>query len=153
MDSEVRPQLRIRPFESGEDLKGLSLEIPSDLSRIKEAVELVSGQCVKMGLGHRAASFNLRVALSEAISNAILYGNKLDVKKTVNVTAEAAGEKISIRVADEGPGYDPAAVPDPTTPERIKSPDGRGLFLIRNLVDEVTFSERGNAICMVLRRS
>jgi serine/threonine-protein kinase RsbW len=153
MDSEVRPQLRIRPFDGEEDMTGLSLEIPSDLSRIEEAVEIVSGQCVKMGLGRRAASFNLRVALSEAIANAIMYGNKLDIKKTVNVTAEAAGEKISVRVVDEGSGYDPTAVPDPTTPERIALSDGRGLFLIRNLVDEVTFSERGNAICMVLRRS
>ncbi len=153
MDSEVQARLKIRPYDGAGDLFGLSLKIPSDLSRIEEAVELVSGQCVKMGLGRRTASFNLRVALSEALANAILYGNKMDVKKSVNVTAEAAGEKISVRVVDEGLGYDPAAVPDPTTPERIKLTDGRGLFLIRNLVEEVTFSERGNAICMVLRRS
>ena len=146
MGSDVRPQLKIRPVDGSGDLPGLSLEIPSDLSRIEEAVELISRQCVEMGLGSRTASFNLRVALSEALANAILYGNKMDVKKSVNVTAEAIGERISVKVVDEGSGYDPTSVPDPTTPERIAIPDGRGLFLIRNLVDEVTFSERGNAI-------
>jgi serine/threonine-protein kinase RsbW len=56
-------------------------------------------------------------------------------------------------VADQGDGFDPAIVPDPTLPERLEEEDGRGLFLIRQLVDEVRFNDRGNAICMVLRRA
>ena len=153
MDSERGPQPGAGRSEGTGSQSKLSLEIPSDLSRIEEVVELVSEQCVEMGLGVHAAKFNLRVALSEALANAMLYGNKMDVNKSVSITAEATDGIISVRVVDEGLGFDPDTVPDPTTPDRIKRPDGRGLFLIRNLVDEVTFSERGNAICMVLRQS
>lgn len=131
----------------------LSLEIPSDLSRIEEVVALVSDQCVVMGLGVHTAKFNLRVALSEALTNAMLYGNKMDVNKNVSITAEVVDGIVSISVVDQGLGFDPDTIPDPTTPDRIQRPDGRGLFVIRKLVDKVTFSERGNAICMVLRLS
>jgi len=60
---------------------------------------------------------------------------------------------LTVQVCDQGDGFDPSVVPDPTEPNRLERDDGRGLFLIRNLVDEVRFNERGNTICMVLRRA
>ncbi len=153
MASEVRQKLTINPVDRDREARGLSVDVPSDLQCIEEAVELVSVRCQEMGLCPKTARFNLRVALSEALANAMLYGNKMDPSKTVRVTAQASLDSVSVNVVDEGAGYDPSAVPDPTRPERISLPNGRGLFLINRLVDEVTFNERGNAICMVLRRS
>ena len=60
---------------------------------------------------------------------------------------------VSLEVRDEGSGFDPGDVPDPTDPARIDLPTGRGLFLIRQLADEVRFNDRGNAICMIMRRA
>ena len=93
------------------------------------------------------------MALSEALSNAIVYGNGLDPSKSVDVRVELGDSGIAVHVCDEGDGFDPRTVPDPTLPERVDRPDGRGLFLIRQLVDDVSFNDRGNSICMILRRA
>lgn len=70
----------------------------------------------------------------------------------MQVTALIEGSDVTICVADEGGGFDPATIPDPTTPERLELENDRGLFVIRNLVDELRFNDRGNCIWMVLRR-
>lgn len=130
-----------------------SMRVPTDLEIVEEAVDVIARHCLASGLGARAARFNLRVALSEALSNAIVYGNGLDPSKSVDVRIEIATQNIVVHVSDEGDGFDPSSIPDPTLPDRIDRPDGRGLFLIRQLVDNVSFNDRGNAICMILRRA
>jgi serine/threonine-protein kinase RsbW len=131
----------------------ISLRVPTDLQAVEEAVDVIARHCLASGLGARAARFNLRVALSEALSNAIVYGNGLDPSKSVDVRVEFATRAIAVHVSDQGEGFDHTSVPDPTLPDRVDRPDGRGLFLIRQLVDNVTFNDRGNAICMILRRA
>jgi serine/threonine-protein kinase RsbW len=91
--------------------------------------------------------------LSEALSNAILRGNCEDRSKWVEVRAELVPEAIRVHVTDEGPGFDPSTVPEPIRPEQLDEARGRGLFLIRKLVDAVQFNQQGNSICMILRRS
>jgi serine/threonine-protein kinase RsbW len=95
--------------------------------------------------------FNLRTALAEALSNAIRYGNALDPAKLARIRVAVTSEAVEVQVTDEGEGFDPGAQPDPTTPDAIAREDGRGLFVIRHLVDQVTFNERGNAVCLTLR--
>ncbi|MBI4503101.1 MAG: ATP-binding protein [Gemmatimonadetes bacterium] len=129
------------------------MRVPSNLEVVEEAVDVVARHCLASGLAPRAARFNLRVALSEALSNAIVYGNGLDPSKSVDVWIEVADQGIAVHVCDQGAGFDPGAIPDPTLPERLERPDGRGLFLIRQLVDDVSFNDRGNSICMILRRA
>ena len=129
------------------------MRVPSNLEVVEEAVDVVARHCLASGLGSKAARFNLRVALSEALSNAIVYGNGLDPSKSVDVRIEVADRGIAVHVCDQGAGFNPAAVPDPTLPDRLERPDGRGLFLIRQLVDDVSFNDRGNSICMILRRA
>ncbi|HZI75428.1 MAG TPA: ATP-binding protein, partial [Gemmatimonadales bacterium] len=105
--------------------------------------------------GHEASPtirFRLRVVLSEALSNAILRGNAEDRSKWVDVRAELVPDSIRVYVTDEGPGFDPAAVPEPIRPEQLDEAQGRGLYLIRKLVDAVQFNDQGNSICMILRR-
>ena len=129
------------------------MRVPTDLEVVEEAVDVIARHCLASGLTPRAARFNLRVALSEALANAIVYGNQMDPAKRVDVRVEMDDGGFAVYVSDEGAGFDPTRVPDPTLPERIDRPDGRGLFLIRQLVDDVSFNDRGNAICMILRRA
>jgi serine/threonine-protein kinase RsbW len=131
----------------------VTLRLPSDVDCIEEAVELVSRHCLAGHAASQTTRFRLRVVLSEALSNAILKGNCEDRTKWVEVRAELAPDAITVHVTDEGPGFDPSAVPEPLLPEQLDEARGRGLFLIRKLVDAVQFNQQGNSICMILRRS
>lgn len=131
----------------------VTLRLPSEVDCIEEAVELVTRHCLAGHDTTETIRFRLRVVLSEAISNAILRGNCEDCNKWVDVRAELASDAIRVYVTDEGPGFDPATIPEPIRPEQLDEPGGRGLFLIRKLVDAVQFNAQGNSICMILRRS
>jgi len=115
-------------------------------------VELVTRHCLAGHDATKTTRFRLRVVLSEALTNAIIRGNAEDRTKWVDVRAELVPESIRVWVTDEGPGFDPNAVPEPLTPEQLDEANGRGLYLIRKLVDAVQVNERGNSICMILRR-
>jgi serine/threonine-protein kinase RsbW len=130
----------------------VTLRLPSDVNCIEEAVELVTRHCLAGHHTTKTIRFRLRVVLSEAITNAIVRGNAEDHAKWVDVRAELVPGSIRVSVTDEGPGFDPAAVPEPLRPEQLDEAGGRGLYLIRKLVDAVQFNERGNSICMILRR-
>ena len=131
----------------------ISVRVPSDLDVVEEAVDLVARHCLASGVPPKAARCVVRVVLCEALANAIVYGNQLDPAKRVEVRVEVGEEAVELHVSDEGDGFDPSVIPDPTEPDRIELSQGRGLFLIRQLVDEVHFNDRGNAICMIMRRA
>jgi serine/threonine-protein kinase RsbW len=130
----------------------VTLRLPSDISWIEEAVELVVRHCLAGHQTTKKTRFRLQVVLSEALSNAIVRGNGENTEKWVDVRAELLSDTIRVHVTDEGPGFDPGLVPDPVTPEQLDTSGGRGLYLIRKLVDSVEFNEQGNSICMMLRR-
>jgi serine/threonine-protein kinase RsbW len=127
------------------------LEVPNDLRAIERAVDLVVGRC--QTCEHHASRFrlNFRVALTEALANAMLYGNGADPHKRVRVDVTVNESEVLARVTDQGAGFDPDAVEDPTTPENLMRPGGRGLFLMRQLLDEVRYNDRGNSVTLVLR--
>lgn len=129
----------------------LALDVPSDLALVEEAVDLIARHCDTCPLSRRRLEFNLRTALAEALSNAIRYGNGEDPGKLVRVRGAVTLEFVELWVTDEGRGFDPASLPDPTIPENLEREDGRGLFVMRHLVDQITFNERGNAVCITLR--
>lgn len=129
----------------------LLLRVPSDLSFVAEAVDLVATHTPSGILSPRRVQFNLRTVLAEALANAITYGNREDPTKNVEVRVEARSEFIRVTVTDSGEGFDPTVVPDPTAPEGLEREDGRGLFVIRHLVDAVDFNAKGNAVCLTLR--
>jgi serine/threonine-protein kinase RsbW len=116
-------------------------------------VDVVARHCLAEGLSARQARFHLRVALCEALANAIIYGNLGDADKAVDVHVTVTEPAFTVEVVDEGEGFDPATIPMPALPDDLEALGGRGLFLIRQLVDDVYFNDRGNAICMVLRRA
>jgi serine/threonine-protein kinase RsbW len=130
----------------------VSLRVPSDVACIEEVVDLLMRHCGTGGWLGRRLRFNLRVAIAEALANAIVAGNQEDRSKWVQVQAEVHRDLIRVEVTDQGPGFDPATVAEPILPEELDRPSGRGLFLIKHLVDDVSFNAQGNSICMTLRR-
>ncbi|HTR19449.1 MAG TPA: ATP-binding protein [Gemmatimonadales bacterium] len=143
--------LRLVRRSRSRDEVELSLAVPSDLDMVGEAVELLARHCDTGLLSPRRLQFNLRVALAETLANAIAYGNRSDRSKPVDVCVTIGPDALTIVVTDSGTGFDPAAVPDPTTPENLERDDGRGLFVLRHLVDQIEFNDKGNRICLVLR--
>ena len=129
----------------------MKLDVPSDLGMVGDAVELVATHLPPGTLSPRRISFNLRTALAEALGNAIRYGNGEDPDRFVRVYVELGRDFVRIHVDDDGHGFDSSRVPDPTHPDNLEREDGRGLFVIRHLVDDVAFNKKGNGICLTLR--
>lgn len=152
----MRPALSadVRTFEqAAEGLEvELRLRLPSDLAFVEEAVDLVARHLEASFIDRHLIRFNLRVALTEALANAIYYGNAQDATKGVAIHVLFGRHAVHLEVTDEGGGFDYRFLPDPTLPEARMLSSGRGLFLIRNLVNEVRFNATGNSICMILRR-
>ena len=92
---------------------------------------------------------NIMVAVTESVNNAIRHGNACDKDKNVSLSLILEGSKIKFLVEDEGTGFDYNNLPDPTAPENIEKPGGRGIFLMQNLCDEVNFSKNGASVEMV----
>ena len=95
---------------------------------------------------HEDAYGNILVAVTEAVNNAIQHGNKYDPNKKVKITYELEEETISFTITDNGNGFDYYNLPDPTAPENIEKPTGRGVFLMKHLADQIIFSENGRMV-------
>lgn len=132
----------------------LDVEIPSDVKYIEGVVELATRKCRELSIPSRKCSLNVRVALAEALSNAILRGNGDAEHKHVRIRATVTDAAVVFDVTDEGPGFDLAASrPDPTAPENLMHEDGRGLFLMHRLMDRVErFQSDGNVVRLTLNR-
>ena len=129
----------------------LILELPNDIRSIEHAVEYVMRHCSTCCNYARRFNLNFRVGLTEALSNAMLYGNASDPEKRVRVEVTIRVEEVAVRVTDQGVGFDPTTVPDPTLPDNLSKSGGRGIFLMRALMDEVRFNAQGNSVTLVLR--
>jgi serine/threonine-protein kinase RsbW len=92
--------------------------------------------------------FSIRLALEEALVNAIKHGNQLDHSKKVHIAYSVTSDRFDISITDEGPGFDPEDVPDPMATENLERPCGRGLLLMRHYMTEVTFHPPGNRMTM-----
>lgn len=88
------------------------------------------------------------VATLEAVNNAITHGNKFDDSKFVNVAISVNNNVMTVMVTDEGKGFNPRSIPDPTKPENIEELSGRGVFLMTKLADSISFNEKGNCVTM-----
>lgn len=121
----------------------LELRVPSDVGRIEGIVYEVVQRCRQHAFTGRQLALNVPVALTEAISNAMLRGNGDDRTKEVRVRAVVDATRLVVEVEDEGTGFDLEGwTGDPTAPDALAREDGRGLFLMRALMDEVR-CERG----------
>ncbi|HVH68570.1 MAG TPA: ATP-binding protein [Gemmatimonadales bacterium] len=150
MTERLRLDLRRRATRGGTETE-LLLDVPSDLEYVGPAVELIAEELPGGPLSARRIRFNFRTAFAEALANAIAYGNRHDPTRVVRVLVQVTRDAVRLHVTDEGRGFDPARVPDPTRPDRLEREDGRGLFVLRSLVDHVAFNEAGNSVCLTLR--
>lgn len=92
--------------------------------------------------------FAIKLAVEEATVNAVKHGNQMDPDKKVRVGYAVTPKRFDIRIADEGPGFNPEDVPDPTEEDFIERPCGRGLLLIRGFMSDVRYHGRGNVVTM-----
>lgn len=128
--------------------KSLKLKIPSLIENIR---------IVESFIDHARETFNFNddiygniiIAVTESVNNAIVHGNKNDKNKNVHLELEVDNNNVYFLVRDEGKGFDPNKLPDPTSPENIDTPGGRGIFLIKHLADEVKFKENGSEMKMI----
>jgi serine/threonine-protein kinase RsbW len=149
------PEPSFRRRTPPKDLRVIDIEIPNDVNYIEKVVEMVRHECEANGFAHRQLALNVPVALAEALSNAILRGNGDDPKKHVRVRAEVDNERLVVEIADEGPGFDfDAKMIDPADGD-LDREDGRGLFLMRKLMDRVerVAIPNGSAVRMTLNRA
>lgn len=102
---------------------------------------------------HEECYGNMLVAVTEAVNNAIQHGNKYDPEKMVHIAYEVDPDQIAFTVSDEGTGFDYVNLPDPTDPENIEKPTGRGVFLMKHLADQIIFSENGRVVELYFKTS
>ena len=91
---------------------------------------------------------NLLISTIEAVTNAIVHGNNSDPEKLVHIDLVSDDKKIDVTITDEGQGLDVNIVPDPTKPDYIEKPNGRGIFLMKNLADDVKFDKNGSVVTL-----
>jgi len=135
--------LEVLPREAREE----RIVIVSEPMQIARVEALILSRLEALNYGERSL-FGVRLALEEAIINAMKHGNGMDKARSVTITYSADRAEFAVSIEDEGAGFDPNAVPDPTADENLENPHGRGLTLMRAYMDEVTFNEKGNRVTM-----
>ncbi len=121
--------------------ESVRLVIPSDPHRIAEADEFLERHLRERGVPESLVT-DLAIAATELVNNAIVHGNKQDLSKTVTLSVLLTSTDVEIRVTDQGEIFDPKAVPDPLAEENLLKEVGRGIFIVRSLMDSVEY-ERG----------
>ena len=129
------------------DKSRTDLVIPSDPAEAQRFQDEIEKLLLSLNYGERDV-FSIKLALEEALVNAIKHGNQMDRTKNVQITYQVLPHQFEIRITDEGPGFDPADVPDPTDVENLERPCGRGLMLMRHYMCEVAYNARGNSVHM-----
>jgi len=129
------------------------LSLSSRFENIELAERVLSELCDEAGWPE-ADRGPILSSLREAIANAVRHGNKMDLRRRVGVEYELSEREVILRVSDEGEGFDPSAVPDPTAPENLLRPGGRGIFFMKQLMDRVTIEARpaGGMLVVMSRR-
>ena len=94
---------------------------------------------------------NILISLTEAVNNAIRHGNEEDESKIVSVDLHKNNDTLSFRICDEGTGFDPKVVPDPTQPENIQKCGGRGVFIMQQLCDQMSYKSNGSIVELVFK--
>jgi len=125
----------------------INVVIPSDTVEARRVQDQVE-QCLQATACHDHDLFGIKLALEEALVNAIKHGNQYDRTKQVRIAYHLLPDRFEVHIADEGAGFNPGDVPDPTAQENLAYPGGRGLMLMRHYMTEVSFNTRGNAVRM-----
>jgi serine/threonine-protein kinase RsbW len=122
-----------------------SIEIDSDFSSINNVELFIDDMCLKLSVSDDLYG-NVLIAVSEAVNNAIQHGNQFS--KTLKVALSVCDSEgvFNFSITDKGKGFDSTNLPDPTSPENVLKENGRGIFLMKNLADEVEFLNNGSLV-------
>ena len=119
----------------------------SNLRIVENAIDEVMGE-----IGITQENYGkILVSTLEAVNNAIMHGNKYEKEKMVDVEITYKKDILKIKISDEGNGFIPEEVPDPTIPENLEALNGRGIFLMSKLADQIKYSKRGNCVTMFFK--
>lgn len=134
--------------------KTTEFSLPSRIDTVAQAANAVADFVSRSGMSEEAA-YGIDMAVREAVTNAVVHGNGQDEQKAVELTLKSSPEAVEITVHDQGQGFNPEEVPDPTEDQNILKTSGRGIFFMRTFMDEVTWSIRpggGTTVRMLKRR-
>ncbi|PIQ22517.1 MAG: ATP-binding protein [Cytophagales bacterium CG18_big_fil_WC_8_21_14_2_50_42_9] len=123
----------------------LKIQIPSLIENIRVVESFIDNSKEKFHIEDDIYG-NIMVAVTESVNNAIRHGNKFDKDKNVLLSLYVEQDRIIFEIEDEGNGFDYEALSDPTAPENLENPGGRGIFLMQNLSDEVEFQNEGRKV-------
>ncbi len=127
-----------------------NLTLPSNPENVRQVEPLVRDVACRLNLS-RELYDDILLSLTEAVTNAMVHGNQGDCTKRVSISLRQQKNVLSIRVSDEGPGFNPEQVPDPTSPERLEQCGGRGIFLMKRLSDKCRFIQGGRTVEMCFK--
>ena len=142
----IRTPAPLRSHPSGPHIR-LELSLRSEVRAISPFVDTLM-HLIRKCQWVSGNEKDVEIALREALANAVIHGNHEDPGKQVYVGCRGGSDEVSIVVRDEGQGFDPDDVPDPTASENIKSAHGRGIYLMKTLMDEVRFERDGTVVYM-----
>ena len=123
------------------------IKIPSDMSNIYRAEKLIDKLAKDLNIGDELYG-NISVSVVEAVSNAIIHGNKNEITNIVLLSYKYLNDNLEITIKDEGKGFDLDKVADPTLPENLENFKGRGIFLINHLADSVEYADEGSLVTL-----
>jgi len=127
-----------------------TLVAPIKVGRIQEVVQVIKDRIQPLAYPQSVVEVDIPLAVTEALANGVVHGNKCDSRKTITVSVRASRRRFRCVVTDEGAGFDPDHIPDPLDATNEPPTSGRGLHLIRSLMSRVSFNARGNQIRMLL---
>ncbi len=139
-------------FDQDNEANYTVVVISSDLAEAKKPEATILRLLRRCGYCNET-TFAIKLTLEEAMANAVKHGNLGDPTKKVTIRYSITPEQACFCVCDEGAGFDPADVPDPTSPERLPLPDGRGIMLMQAYMDELYFRKRGREVFFMKRRN
>jgi len=133
--------------------KEIEYTIPSQLNELCKIEEITEGIAQQMGLSDDQQD-NLSIAVTEAVGNAIVHGNKKDPSKTVQIVFRIKENSIRVSIQDQGGGFNPDKLADPLDPKNLMKESGRGLFILKSLMDKVSFqfSSQGTTLQFELKK-
>ena len=126
----------------------MKIKIPSITDNVSVVESFIDNLKEKTRLSDNVYG-NILISVTEAVNNAIVHGNKEDKEKKVELFLKQTKKSISFVIKDEGSGFDESKIPDPTSPKNLNNIKGRGVFLIKNLADNVKFRKKGSEVELV----
>ena len=126
----------------------MKIKIPSITDNVSVVESFIDNLKEKTCLSDNVYG-NILISVTEAVNNAIVHGNKEDKEKKVELFLKQTKKSISFVIKDEGSGFDESKIPDPTSPKNLDNIKGRGVFLIKNLADNVKFRKKGSEVELV----